>query len=197
MTDTRIQYSALILAGGQGLRMGAQDKGWVRWQGKPLIQHAMARVKQQTLAPTEILISANRHLAHYADLGARVVPDLREGFAGPLAGLESGLLHAQSDWVLVTPCDMPLIPLNLFHRLYCGLENKQIAVAQAGQALSPLTMLLSRFLVRSVSAYLDAGHAAVKPWLNSMDVAVVECKESGSFININSLKETNGDPTQQ
>ena len=183
-------YSALILAGGQGQRMGGQDKGWVRWRGTPLIEHALDRVRAQTVAPAEILISANRHVDEYAMTGARVVQDLRAGFAGPLAGIEAGLRHAKSDWVLVTTCDMPLIPLNLLEKIYAGLSDRQVVVAQVNQKLSPLTILLSRFLVKSVSAYLDSGHAAVKPWLESLDVAVVEFEEPESFMNINTLKET-------
>ena len=189
-------YSTLILAGGQGRRMGGQDKGWVRWQGRPLIEHVLDRVWGQTVAPAEILINANRHIDEYGMTGARVVRDLRSGFAGPLAGIEAGLRHAKSDWVLVTTCDMPSIPLALAEKLHAGLNGREVAVAEAEQKLSPLTILLSRFLVKSVSAYLDSGHAAVKPWLNSMDVAVVEFEEPESFVNINTLKETDDNPTQ-
>lgn len=192
-----LTYSALILAGGQGQRMGGQDKGWVRWQGKPLIEHALDRVRQQSVVPAEVLISANRHIDEYAMTGARVVRDVREGFAGPLAGLEAGLLHAKSDWVLVTTCDMPAIPLSLFEKLHHGLMGRQVAVVEVDKILSPLTILLSRFLVKSVSAYLDSGQAAVKPWLKSMNVAVVAFEKPESFMNVNTLKETNDNSTQQ
>ncbi|MCD8516106.1 MAG: molybdenum cofactor guanylyltransferase [Burkholderiaceae bacterium] len=194
---TSLTPSALILAGGQGQRMGGQDKGRMRWQGKPLIEHALDRVRQQTVVPPEILISANRHLDEYALTGARVVQDLRTGFAGPLAGIEAGLIHAKHDWVLVTTCDMPLIPLNLLEKLYLGLDGRSVAVALVDKKLSPLTILLSRFLVKSVSAYLDSGQAAVKPWLKSLNMAVVEFEEPESFVNINTLKETNDNSTEQ
>ena len=189
-----LNYSALILAGGQGQRMGGQDKGWVRWHGKPLIEHALDRVKTQSVAPAEILISANRHVNEYAMTDARVVEDLRPGFAGPLAGIEAGLRHAKSDWVLVTTCDMPLIPLNLFEKMASQLGDQQLAVVQCQQKLSPLTILLSRFLVKSLSAYLDAGQAAVQPWLKSHDMAVVEFNDPKTFVNINLLKETDVHP---
>jgi molybdopterin-guanine dinucleotide biosynthesis protein A len=197
MTSVNKPYTVLILAGGQGQRMGGQDKGWVRWQGLPLIEHALDRVRQQTIAPAEILISANRHLSEYALTGARVVSDLRSDFAGPLAGIETGLLHAEHNLVLVIPCDMPLIPLNLFEKLHFSLTHHDVAVAENGKKLSPLTILLSRFLVKSLTACLDSGHAAVTPWLESVDMAVVEFNEPESFVNINSLKETNEYPTRR
>lgn len=189
MSNRLIPYTALVLAGGQGQRMGGQDKGWVRWQGKPLIEHVLDRVRRQTVAPAEILISANRHLHEYAATGARVVRDSRSGFAGPLAGLESGLLQAKYDWVLVTTCDMPLIPLNLFKTLHSALNCHDVAVAESEKKLSPLTMLLSKFLVSSVSACLDAEQAAVKPWLKSQSMTVVDFNEPKSFVNFNSLNE--------
>ena len=188
-------YSALILSGGQGQRMGGLDKGWVSWRGKPLIEHALDRVVRQTLAPAEILVSANRHRDRYALTGACVVSDVRQGFAGPLAGIEAGLLHARHEWVLVTTCDMPLIPLNLAQKLHAGLTGQQVALAFVGQNLSPLTILMSRFLLKSLSAYLDAGQAAVKPWLQSLNGAVVEFEEPESFRNINTLKETDDNAT--
>ena len=197
MTIGTAPYTALILAGGQGQRMGGQDKGWVRWQGLPLIEHALNRVRQQTIAPAEILISANRHIDEYALTGARVVPDVRPDFAGPLAGVESGLLYAKHDLVLVVACDMPLIPLNLFEKLLSGLHDSEIAVAEADKKLSPLTILLSRFLVKSLSAYLESGQAAVKPWLESQVMSVVEFDEPQSFVNINSQREMNERTTKR
>ncbi|WP_253272426.1 NTP transferase domain-containing protein, partial [Chromobacterium subtsugae] len=53
------RVSGLILAGGQGMRMGGQDKGWLELAGAPLIELTLARLRPQ-LANGELLISANR-----------------------------------------------------------------------------------------------------------------------------------------
>ena len=193
-----LSYSALILAGGRGLRMGGQDKGWVRWQGKPLIEHALSRVKRQTLPPAEILISANRHLNEYALTGARVVSDLHQGFEGPLAGLEAGLLHARCDWVMVVPCDMPILPLNLVQRLFEGIGSQLAAVAATGADLHPLCLLVHRSLAKSVSARLEARHASVKPWVSEIGAAMVKFDdEVCAFENVNAWKEHHGNSTEK
>ena len=62
-------YTALILAGGQALRMGGQDKGWIELAGQPLIRRTLASLQQQSLPPGQYVISANRRLADYAALG--------------------------------------------------------------------------------------------------------------------------------
>ncbi|MGH3851395.1 MAG: NTP transferase domain-containing protein, partial [Pseudonocardiaceae bacterium] len=86
-----IGITGLILAGGQGSRMGHVDKGLQAFRGKPMVAHVLARFAPQV---NEVLINANRNLEQYARLGYRVVADEIGGFAGPLAGLERGLAHA-------------------------------------------------------------------------------------------------------
>ena len=44
-------YEALVLAGGRGSRMEGRDKGWIMWQGHPLIEHVLDRLKNQTVMP--------------------------------------------------------------------------------------------------------------------------------------------------
>ena len=58
MTTKDTQVSGLILAGGRATRMGGIDKGLVPFMGKPLIEHAIARLSPQV---TTILINANRN----------------------------------------------------------------------------------------------------------------------------------------
>ena len=50
---------ALILAGGQGSRMGGVDKGLVQWHNKALIDHVIEKIRPQV---SHIAISANRNL---------------------------------------------------------------------------------------------------------------------------------------
>ncbi|MEQ4583771.1 MAG: NTP transferase domain-containing protein, partial [Pantoea agglomerans] len=39
--------TGIILAGGQGRRMGGQDKGLVQLDGRPLYQHVLERLRPQ------------------------------------------------------------------------------------------------------------------------------------------------------
>ena len=71
----------LVLAGGQGRRMGGVDKGLQLLQGRPLIQHVIDRLRPQV---DSLLINANQNLERYAEFGCPVVSDRVGGFAGPL-----------------------------------------------------------------------------------------------------------------
>src|SRR5687767_10821159 len=109
-----MSITGVILAGGQGRRMGGADKGLVEFLGKPLISHVIQRLSPQV---DEILISANREMETYAALGHPVMADALEGFAGPLAGLHMGMTEARHPYVLTVPCDTPLLPMSLVERL--------------------------------------------------------------------------------
>ncbi|MGB9128090.1 MAG: molybdenum cofactor guanylyltransferase, partial [Thiobacillus sp.] len=98
------RVAAVILAGGQGQRMGGADKGLIGYRGRPLIEWALAALSPQV---GEILISANRNFETYAAYGHRVLPDTLPDFPGPLAGVLAALEAVNVDWLLVVPCDTP------------------------------------------------------------------------------------------
>src|SRR5258706_11367559 len=111
--------TGIVLAGGQGRRMGGVDKGLQLLHGKPMIASVLARLAPQV---TEIIINANQNLDTYARFGHRVIPDAIGGYAGPLAGLHAGLGEARHELVLTAPCDSPFLPLDLFARLKKELD---------------------------------------------------------------------------
>src|SRR5450755_2434600 len=80
--------TGIVLAGGQGRRMGGVDKGLQLLHGKRMVASVLARLAPQV---SEIVINANQNIETYAGFGYRVVPDAISGFAGPLAGLHAGL----------------------------------------------------------------------------------------------------------
>ncbi|HTJ94962.1 MAG TPA: molybdenum cofactor guanylyltransferase [Pararobbsia sp.] len=71
-TLTRDRITGLILAGGQGSRMGGVDKGLELLQGRPLVEYAIERLRPQV---GTLIISANRHIEAYARYGFPVITD--------------------------------------------------------------------------------------------------------------------------
>ncbi len=107
--------SILLLAGGRGQRMGGQDKGLVEWHGRPLIAWLHETVRPMT---NDLLLSCNRNRSRYADYADLLISDEEQGFPGPLAGIRGGLASARNEWMLVLPCDTPLIDRPLLQSLY-------------------------------------------------------------------------------
>src|SRR5471032_1085899 len=124
-----LSITGVILAGGQGRRMGSVDKGLRELRGKAMVAWVIERFAPQV---DEVLINANQNIETYARFGYRVIPDEIGGFAGPLAGLQRGLAEAHYPLVATAPCDTPFLPLDLVARLRAALEsaNAQLAVAR-------------------------------------------------------------------
>jgi len=184
----KLPYDALILAGGRGSRLGGKDKGWIMWQGLPMIEHALACLVKQTHPPARIMISANRNVDAYQQTGHPVVTDERRDFMGPLAGIEAGLMRCKKNNLLVIPCDTPRLPFDLYERLEQALaENAAAGAAYAltSEGAQPLCCLLRPTAAGPLGKQLDAGHGAVLDRLNSIAAMAVMFENAELFANFN------------
>ena len=185
-----IVYDALILAGGKGSRMAGRDKGWIMWEGLPLVEHVLDRLARQQNPPQRIIISANRNLDAYRQTGHPVVTDERAGFPGPLAGVEAGLMRCKRHWVLVVPCDTPLLPEDLLARLFAVATEQPgrlAAYATTADGPQPLCCLLHPSVSGSLSKLLDTGHGSVQSWLDQLGAIAVRFDDAIAFRNFNSM----------
>ncbi|HEX4762930.1 MAG TPA: molybdenum cofactor guanylyltransferase MobA [Usitatibacter sp.] len=187
MPDSRV--SGVVLAGGQGSRMGGVDKGLQPFRGKPMVAHVVERLAPQV---DELLINANRNPGDYARFGHRVIADEIPGFAGPLAGFERGLAHASGELVVTVPCDSPFLPADLVARLRAGLESggAQLAVARTGEQEHPVFCLMRREVLASLQRFLGSGQRKIDRWYGELRVARVAFDdEADAFLNINTREE--------
>ena len=181
--------TGVILAGGQGRRMGGADKGLQELGGRPMAAHVLERLAPQVGA---VLISANRNLERYAELGCPVLPDTLHGYAGPLAGLQAALAQATTPLLVTAPCDSPFLPADLVARLHDGLvaQQAELAVACADGRAHRAFCLLRRELLPGLDAFLAAGERRVGLWHASLKVAEVDFSdEAGAFGNINTTED--------
>lgn len=176
--------TGVVLAGGEGRRMGGLDKGLQSLEGVPLARRALERLKPQVAA---LLVSANRNRDLYAGFGAPVVADSLPGFAGPLAGLLAGMEHARTGFVASVPCDTPDFPDDLVARL----REAVAAGAPAASALAagrshPVFCLVPRALAAGLRTYLEGGGRRVQEWLHGVGAVEVDFGEDPvPFANLN------------
>lgn len=183
------QVSAVILAGGMGRRMGGQDKGQLELNGRLLIEYVLETIQPQVKT---ILINANRHQAEYAAYGYPVVPDLLQGYQGPLAGFAAGMRAASTPYIVTLPCDGPFSPPELVARLAAGLEkeNADIAVAHDGERLQPVYALLPISLSPSLESFLATGERKIDRWYAQHRMARVDFSDvAATFHNINTPQD--------
>jgi len=183
------EVTGLVLAGGQGSRMGGVDKGLTPLRGRPLVAHVIERLAPQV---DEILVNANRNPDAYAGFGHRVIADEIPGYAGPLAGFERGLAHARGDLVATVPCDSPFLPPDLVARLRVALEaaGAELAVAKTGDQPHPVFCLMRRTVHPSLRDFLSSGQRKIDKWYAALRVVEVAFDdEAQAFANINTRGE--------
>ncbi len=179
--------TGIVLAGGQGRRMGGVDKGLQLLHGKPMVAAVLARLAPQV---SEIIINANQNLDAYERFGHRVVPDAIGGFAGPLAGLHACLGEANHDLVLTVPCDSPFLPLDLLKRLRKELRENDLAVAKTGDQAHPVFSLVRVSVLDHLSKFLSTGGRKIDAWYSTLEVIEVPFDdEADAFRNINTREE--------
>ncbi len=186
----RSQITGLILAGGQGSRLGGVDKGLQEFAGQPLFMHALQRIATQV---DRVMISANRNLDAYARAGVPVWPDAPStaGYEGPLAGFLAGLQHCETPYLVTVPCDCPNAPTDLVQRLSKALLDEDADIALAGVrhgdtvTLEPAFCLIKRELQASLLSYMQSGQRKIERWTAQHRRAEAVFDDERAFFNIN------------
>ena len=182
---------AVVLAGGQGVRMGGGDKGLRLLGGRTLLDHVLGRVGPQADA---VVLNANGDAGRFAGLGLPVVAD---GVgAGPLAGVLAGLrwvaAHHPGAEVLVVPSDTPFLPGDLAARLRAGRGTAALACAASGGRVHPVVALWRVALGDALEASLRDGERRVVTWMRGQGLAEVAFADGDAgdpFANLNTPEE--------
>jgi molybdopterin-guanine dinucleotide biosynthesis protein A len=181
--------TGLILAGGQGRRMGGVDKGLQPLRGRPMVAWVLDRLRPQV---AEVVINANQNQTEYAQFGCRVIGDEIGGFAGPLAGLHAGLAASLHPFLVTVPCDSPFLPADLVQRLQAALVagHADLAVAKTGDQPHPVFSLVRESLAGHLTVFLAGGGRKIDAWYASLKVVEVAFDdETEAFSNINTRAE--------
>jgi molybdopterin-guanine dinucleotide biosynthesis protein A len=205
-----VQVTGLVLAGGEGRRMGGLDKGLQMLHGQPLAARALERLRPQVAG---LMLSANRHLLQYAAWGHPVWPDERppglpaaaEAHLGPLVGLWTALQHCPTPWLVAVPCDLPDLPADLVARL-CDAAGPQHMAVQAPTTavepeagadpamapawrLHPACCLLHTSAAPALADYLRSGSRRLREGLAQLPLSTAVFQDEAAFTNTNTLQD--------
>jgi molybdopterin-guanine dinucleotide biosynthesis protein A len=180
--------SAIVLAGGQGRRIGA-EKHLLEIGGRSLMEIAVARVS--VVSDDVIVVASPTDSASTQIGGARVISDVVPG-KGPLSGLHAGLRVAKFDRALLVACDMPFLSESLLHHLVETATDADAVVPQIADDLEPLLAVYSRACLPVVEGLLSRESASMRDLLEDVRVHLVPeeevrrfDREGCSWFNIN------------
>lgn len=166
--------SILLLAGGQGRRMGGRDKGLLEWRGQPLVATLHALLRPLT---DDLIISCNRNQARYAAYADRLVEDDDRDFPGPLAGIRAALAIAKHDYLLVLPCDTPLLEAQLLNELLdCAVQHPgRPVMVREGEYWQPLLCVIPVQHAALLEAAWQQGERSPRRALQPLDPVALQC----------------------
>jgi molybdopterin-guanine dinucleotide biosynthesis protein A len=159
--------------------MGGGDKSLRMLGGETLLARVIARAKPQVAA---LALNANGDPARFSAYRLPVIADAVPGFAGPLAGILTGLEWAEravagASWLASFATDAPFFPRNLVMRLRTAAESEgaDLACASSGGRRHPVFGLWPLRLARELRQAVAAeGIRKVEDWTGRYRVAVVD-----------------------
>lgn len=177
----------LILAGGRSKRMG-RDKSSLEIGGKTFAVHianAMGNFDEK-------LISYNKP---YCDPG-----EIPEGFVkvpdeedirgkGPAAGIATALRECRSRWLMVVPCDVPMIDRQTAMNLWNALDNRDVIVtARGSRGTEPLIGIYPKKCWPLIRQMVLSGIYVMREILEHIGYETVSIDDE-KLININTPTE--------
>ncbi len=193
--DPKSNITGVLLAGGLSRRMGGGDKCLVKLAARPLLEHVIEKVAPQV---ETLILNANGDPKRFSRYGLPVVADVIEGFAGPLAGVLTGMewaakMTSKAEWVATFPTDSPFLPRDLVSRLLSAVleEGADMACAVSGGRHHPVIGLWPVRLAENLRKTVEAGNYKVDSWTGKHKLATVTFPSDpvDPFFNVNHPKD--------
>ncbi len=181
MPISKPKISCIILAGGEGKRVGGVDKGLIEYRNKTLIEYVIDTIKPQI---DELVISANRNIERYKQYTDKVITDDSEQYRGPLAGINAALAHCTYDWTLILPCDTPFLPADIIDKFLSVKTKTKLYIAESNSRLQPV-MLIHRSLQDSIGESLEKNELRLMHWVKSHQPQVIRFQNNKAFKSFN------------
>jgi molybdopterin-guanine dinucleotide biosynthesis protein A len=177
-----MNFSAVLLCGGDSRRMG-HDKALVEWNGTPL--HQLQIAKLRALRPEQIFVSARADKSWRPRDVALVLDELET--RGPVSGIAAALRACEGDHLLVLAIDLPLITSEYLHAMLRRTSLGRGIVPTIDGRFEPVAAVYPR---ESLAAFGSDGgslQAVIRELIRrgEMHAFEVEADERDLFRNIN------------
>ena len=184
--------AGVLLAGGRARRMGGGDKALATLGGETILARVVASARPQVRA---LALNANGDPERFAEFGLPVIADVIADYAGPLAGVLTGLEWAAEHapdcpWLASFATDAPFLPADLVARLLAavGRDGAEMACAASGGRAHPVFGLWPVALAGELHHALAVeGMRKIDAWTARYRLAVAEfgCDPVDPFFNLN------------
>jgi len=183
----------ILLAGGLARRMGGGDKCLRMLGGRPLLDWLIETARPQV---DTLILNANGDPDRFAGYRLPVVADVIEGYAGPLAGVLTGLTWVaenapEAEWLVSFATDAPFLPADMVARMLDAVEREgaEMACAASGGRTHPVFGLWPvRLRDELKAAMVEEDMRKIDRWTARYKLAEVAFADTAGrdpFFNVN------------
>lgn len=162
-----------------------RDKALLPWNGTTLAQHT-ARTVAEACGSAALVGDPRR----YGSLGYRVFGDRFPG-CGPIGGIVTALTVSNSDWNLVTGCDMPALTAATLVRLLsetAGTDGESI-VPLGASGPEPLCAVYHRACLPALERAISEGRFRMRDVVNELQPRFIAGMDPVTFANLNTPED--------
>jgi molybdopterin-guanine dinucleotide biosynthesis protein A len=188
--ESKARTVGVIIAGGRSVRFGG-EKAAACLAGRPLLSWAAERLRANCSTVAANVRPATETEAIARGEGLTLLYDEAGDALGPLAGVRVGLKWAAlrgAEVLAVSPCDVPLLPPDLFSRL---LQERggNASFAETAEGPQPLCAVWPVSALGAVETALAGGaHPSLWRMLDRMGAKRVRFA-SDAFANVNTRED--------
>ena len=187
-----LPFTVAIMAGGKSSRMGT-DKAFIGLQGKPIIEHVLARIAD--IGQVETLLVTNRPDS-YAHLALPMIADVIPGKAS-LGGIYTAIQASKTPHIMVIACDMPFLNAGLLRYMVKLAVNPYDVIAPRVKGHPQgLHAVYTKRCLAPIRQRLDAGRLKVIGFYDDVNIHYIDEEEYSpfdskglSFYNINTPQD--------
>jgi molybdopterin-guanine dinucleotide biosynthesis protein A len=162
-----------------------RPKAWLEVGDTFLLRYVVDR-----LAPafSEVMVSFAEPEQLEVPLPYRIVFDRKQS-AGPLAGLEAGLLAAHYEAVFAVACDMPYVTQEIAHMAIVAARRSDAAIPRIDGRPEPVCGAYRRSALPAITEALDAGRLKTADAVAELDVTWLEDLDPELFRSLNTPED--------
>ena len=190
MAQTIAKMTAIILAGGNSLRMG-ENKAFLQIDGLPIISRIHTAFKD--LFEEVIIVTNEKEL--FKGFDSTIHTDLLPN-KGALGGLYTGIFYSTFQYSFCVACDMPFIKRSLVKFLIENTNGEDAIVPRTSDGLQPLHAIYSKKCLHAIKTIMEQGKYRIIDFYNLVEVKIVDEMEflhldpqRESFVNVNTPEE--------
>lgn len=184
-------FTAAILNGGDGRRIGGVNKAMIEIDGETIVSRTL---KVLTPIFKTIILAGNR----VTETQMKYLEPVTDRFpgAGPLAGIDAALAHTCTRYLFVFAGDMPWLSAELISEQIDFMRKNpcDIVIPRLKGEIEPLHSIIDRRVIPDLEKYLETNNnSSVRAFFQSTDVRYFDVTDKKlnkrSFGNINSHED--------